>query len=262
MLKESSTREIWLCRHFILSLIRMDLRNKYRKSFLGIFWALVYPLSLTLMMSIILARVFQTSLGDYVAYVYIGFVVWDFVVQSTIQGSSTYLVSEPYIKMQKKPLFIYNLRTVFGCFIQFLIGFSGVVVWVTLLGDIPSLKWISLFYAMSILLIWGLSFNLLLSVITVFFRDFGQISLLIFQMIWYVSPIFIDKSAFNNGGLLERFNNFNPVNHLLELFRQPMLDGSFPNLNNILISALSACAFFLVSFFVYKALNKRVIFYI
>jgi lipopolysaccharide transport system permease protein len=241
----------------------MDLKNKYRKSFLGLFWALLYPLLLTLMMSIILSRVFQKSLADYVLYVYIGFVVWDFVVQASTQGSQAFIFSEAYIKIQKKPLLIYSLRISFLCLVQFLISFVGVLGWKAFTSGLNvNVAWIALVYGFLILIIWSFSLGLILAYITTFFRDFGQIVLLVFQLVWYISPIFIDKSAFQNGGLLETFNDWNPVALLLNIFREPIMLGEWPSSRDLLMPFVSGMALSLLAILVNARFKSKVIFYL
>ena len=38
---------VWTFRYFWLSLVKMDLMTRYRKSVLGVAWSLLHPLSMT-----------------------------------------------------------------------------------------------------------------------------------------------------------------------------------------------------------------------
>src|SRR5438874_10877163 len=48
---------VWRCRYFWLSLVKMDLRTRYRRSVLGMGWSLLHPIAMT----IVLCVVFQTA---------------------------------------------------------------------------------------------------------------------------------------------------------------------------------------------------------
>ena len=41
---------IWKCRYFWLSLVKMDLRTRYRRSALGLGWSLLNPIAMTAVM--------------------------------------------------------------------------------------------------------------------------------------------------------------------------------------------------------------------
>src|SRR5437868_1360071 len=55
---------VWHCRYFWLSLVRMDLRCRYRGSFLGVGWSLLPPISmLSLVPSLLLIGVLGWSMA-------------------------------------------------------------------------------------------------------------------------------------------------------------------------------------------------------
>ena len=68
---------IWKFRHFLLALVRLDLRLRYRRSILGVGWSLLNPIAMT----IVFAVVFSSLLGGdnlprYVPHLLIGMAVW------------------------------------------------------------------------------------------------------------------------------------------------------------------------------------------
>jgi len=78
---------------------------------------------------------------------------------------------------------------------------------------------------------------------------------------WFVSPIYFEASLFRNGGL-GVLVDFNPIYHLLEIVRAPLLRGEWPTLVNF-----AACGFAIVMAFVFAWLigrksEDKVIFYL
>ena len=48
--------DVWRHRHFWLSLVRMDLQSRYRRSVLGIGWSLLHPLATTVVQASLAQR--------------------------------------------------------------------------------------------------------------------------------------------------------------------------------------------------------------
>ena len=56
---------IWRCRYFWLSLVKMDLETRYRRSLLGLGWSLLHPIVLTVILYTVFQGVFA---GDATSY--------------------------------------------------------------------------------------------------------------------------------------------------------------------------------------------------
>ena len=54
--------ELWRLRHFWMALVRNDLRNRYRRSVLGLGWSLLQPIAMTAVLCTVFAGVFGVSL--------------------------------------------------------------------------------------------------------------------------------------------------------------------------------------------------------
>ena len=56
---------IWRCRYFWLSLVKLDLRSRYRGSLLGLGWSLAHPLAMTAIFFGIFCKLFDQSPAYY-----------------------------------------------------------------------------------------------------------------------------------------------------------------------------------------------------
>ena len=70
---------VWGCRYFWLSLVRMDLRTRYRGSVLGIGWSLLQPVAMTIILCTVFHTIWQTPVRDYSLFLMSGLTVWHFV---------------------------------------------------------------------------------------------------------------------------------------------------------------------------------------
>src|SRR5258708_5382990 len=67
-------------RHFWLSLVRMDLRTRYRRSVLGLGWSLLQPLAMTAVLCLVFSQIVGITVTVYVPHLLTGLVCWNFLV--------------------------------------------------------------------------------------------------------------------------------------------------------------------------------------
>jgi len=112
-------QDIWRCRYFWMSLVKMDLQNRYRRSVLGIGWSLLNPIAMTTVMCIVFVKVFGQDLREFAPSLMAGLAIWTYVVTSMLNGCQCFFIGEQYIRQYPAPLAIYPLRTALGGTIHF-----------------------------------------------------------------------------------------------------------------------------------------------
>src|SRR5437764_6566568 len=105
---------IWNCRYFLLSLVRMDLRTRYRRSLLGLGWSLLQPLAMTFILCVVFRHFSQLPIRDFAPHVLAGLTGWNFILYCALQGCQCFFQGEAYIRQYPLPLAIYPLRTAIG----------------------------------------------------------------------------------------------------------------------------------------------------
>ena len=83
-------------RFVLLSLVRQDLKNKYRNSILGIGWSLLYPLGLVAIIGVVYSQLMGQPLRDFIPYLFSGLIPWMFITQCADGGTMTFLNAEGY----------------------------------------------------------------------------------------------------------------------------------------------------------------------
>ena len=255
--------DVWLSRYFWWHLALADLRTKFRRSSLGILWAILNPLMLTILMTIVMSFVFKRSPGAYAPYVFSGLIIWDVVFSSAMMGCSTFINAEGYIKQYRHALIIYTIRNVTVAALHFCFGFIGLAVWI-LLTQPQNYGWVTLWVipGLFLLILLSLPVATLCAIINTKFRDFSQLVGLIFQAIWYVSPIFIDAHTLLQSKKLYVLVEYNPVYHLLNLIRAPMLHGQAPTLVDFLYVFASIIILWLFAINSLIKNERNIIFYL
>lgn len=260
---KSFWEKIYDARYFWLHLARIDLKNKFRRSKLGILWTCVNPLSLMIIMSTVFGVVFKQDIVTYAPYILSGILFWNIMSDSFISGSFSIIGSEPYIRQFNHPIMIYPLKAAITGIISFLISTISLGVIVLFINPLNCLMgYLLLIPALFIYFIFEWSATTLAAYIGTKYRDYPQLASLLLQAIWYLSPVFFQESMFESNEYLHMLFVFNPLTHLLKLIRAPFLEGKFPSLTNYLFSIGITAVLVLLAYRINKKNAKDIIFYI
>ncbi|HXT57841.1 MAG TPA: ABC transporter permease [Pirellulales bacterium] len=253
---------VWRCRYFWLSLVKMDLRTRYRRSVLGLGWSLLHPIAMTIVLCTVFHSLFKMNIVDYGPFLLSGLTLWNFLTSSVTQGCDCFYNGENYIRQFPAPMAIYPLRTVLGAAFHFAVALV-VVILLTWgfrgFGNVPVL--LSLVPSILLLLIMGWSLAVLSGFASVIFPDMKHLLDIGLQLVFYATPIIYPGDAMQEKGL-SWLMKYNPVVAWLDLFRHPLLNGELPSWNNYLIvlSSVSICATLAAATLV--RLQKRLVFYL
>lgn len=255
-------RDIWAARYFWVHLSLSDLRSRWRRSFFGVFWSMIQPLGMTLLLAFVFSRLFKTDITTYAPYILSGIIVWDFVIASATGGALSFVQADAYIKQCRHPLAIYTLRSVLTAMLVLMLASIPLFGWaLVVMPQNFGMTWISalLLYPLLALVAWP--FATLLAYVGVRFRDIPHALALILQALWFVSPVYFEVAMFRRGGL-DALVDYNPIYHLLQLVRAPLLDGKWPTQDNYLFSLATAVVFMLLAVAVGRKAERKVIFYL
>jgi ABC-type polysaccharide/polyol phosphate export permease len=256
---------IWRCRYFWLSLVKMDLRKRYRGSVLGLGWSLLHPIAMTAIFTVVFSTVFQKNPLDYAPYVLSGLACWTFILNSGTNGCQCFFEGESYIRQHPAPLAIYPLRTVLGMLFHFLIAllvaftlaFISVPVWRQ--GG-SYLALLSLPFAYLLMGLLGWSVAVLTGLMTVYFRDMRQIVELGFQALFYLTPVFYEDRQLS--ATLQQVMRLNPVLPFLKMVRAPLLHGTLADWTAYAKGCIVVALAMSLAIYALSKLERRLIFHL
>jgi ABC-type polysaccharide/polyol phosphate export permease len=223
---------IWQCRFFWLSLVMMDLRTRYRRSFLGMGWSLLHPI----LMTIILYTVFRNITMDpqnadiFAPYLLAGLATWGFITTGAVAGCNCLFQGGSYIRQHPAPIAIYPLRTALGGVIHFGIALVVVIAmawWIIGFGNLAALWCLLPNVVLLFLFVWALA--VLMGFANVYFQDTQHLCEVAFQGLMYVTPIIWDAEMVRKRGM-GWLVDCNPLAAMVDLVRDPVLHGRLPSL--------------------------------
>lgn len=246
--------------HLALMLGWQDIKQRYRRSKLGPFWITISMAVMIGMIGIVFGQVLNMPMQEYLPYLATGMILWTFFSTSVTEGSNSFIDSQGMIRQLCIPLSIYPMRVLWrnviicvhnAIILPFVFVAVGRGVNVEILWLIPG------FLIFAINAYW---ISLFLSVFCTRFRDMPQIISSLLQVFFYVTPVIWMPNA-----LTPRSANMlvdtNPVFHLMQLVRSPLL-GSAPSVLNFCVGismAIFGCFF---AFLIFGKYKKRIAYWL
>jgi ABC-type polysaccharide/polyol phosphate export permease len=220
----------------------MDLRTRYRGSFLGIGWSLLNPVVMTTILCTVVTTLFKQNPWNYAPFLFAGLTFWNYVTGVTQQGCQSFRLAESYIRQFPAPMAIYPLRTVLGCAVHFSLALTLVIVLTGSTRGIRPLPLLGLLPALALVLIMGWSVAVLLGLLNVRFRDTSHLMDVVLQVLFYATPVLYPPEMLDRSrlGLLMQFN---PVMPFLHMLRDPILLGELPA-TSVYVSAVLIVSLF------------------
>jgi homopolymeric O-antigen transport system permease protein len=262
----ATTREyfagIWAARYFWAHLALADLRSRWRRSFFGILWSILQPLGTALLLAVVLSRLFHTNIRSYAPYVISGMIVWDFIMAVSTGGSLSFVQADAYIKHYRHPLAIYSLRTVLANLAVLVLASMPMFAWAAIAQpERIGVTWIAAIsvYPVLLLICWPLV--TVLAYIGSRFRDLPNLMTLLLQACWFVSPVYFETNMFRRAGL-SILVDYNPVFHLLQVVRAPLLQGQWPSVEDYTFCMAMALFFSVLAWLVGRSAETKIIFFL
>ena len=228
-------------RPLLEELVARDVKIKYRRSVLGVLWTLLNPL----FMMIILSVVFS----NFSLYILSGQVVFNFFSGATTDAMSAIFGNASLIKKVYVPKYLFVVSRVFSSFINLLASFTALLLvmiatraelhWTVLLVPIPML----------LLVVFSLGVGLVLSAITVKFRDIMHLYTVFTTALLYLTPVIYPMSILPSW--LYKIVMLNPLTPMLMMFRNVMINNTLIDIPTLLITLVETIAMFLIGLYVF-----------
>jgi homopolymeric O-antigen transport system permease protein len=250
-------RQLPRYRGLIQSLVSRELKARYRGSVLGFFWSFANPLLLLLVYTFVFSYVMKPPEGihDYALFLFCGLLPWTWFQTSLVESSGILISGGNLIKKVMFPAEILPIVTVLSNLVHFLFGLIILVVFL-IYFQAPlhpiELLWFPVVVAVQLVLTLG--FALILSALTVHFRDIRDILANIMTLWFFATPIIYSWK--NPPPQIRRFLNVNPVTHLAVSYQEILyFDGPFGHWKWLLALGAGSVVLFLFGYFLFDRLR-------
>jgi ABC-type polysaccharide/polyol phosphate export permease len=237
-----------------------DVRLKFRRSALGVSWIFVNLTVMVLAIGFIYANLLGQPTREFIPYLTIGLILWNYLTSSIVEGGNAFINSEGYIKQISLPIYLYVFRAFVSIGLTALVALSTFVL-VALLYRVPvgpgTLLAVPGFMLMMIA-------SLLL--VTIFahlntrFRDVAHLASVGMQVLFFVTPVIFPAELLRKGRPLSLVIDLNPMYHLLEVVRRPLLAAGPADWRSYAVAALFIAVLAAVASAVIGFYHRRIVF--
>lgn len=244
-------------------LVSRDFKVKYKRSVLGVFWSLLYPLLMTAVMAIVFSNVFKFSTPgvSYLAYLISGLTLFNYFSEASNLAMSSVVANFSLINKVYIPKYIFPLSKVLFIGINFLLSLIPMYLVIIFTGTGLCWQHILLPYVYVCLFLFTLGMGFILSTVAVFLRDMFYIYGIIITIWTYLTPIMYDISIISSPTLLFLMK-LNPMYQYMNFTRSIVLYHCVPTLGQFAGCAVSAIGVLLLGIFVFRKKQDRFIYYV
>ncbi len=205
-----------------------DILQRYRRSVLGPFWLTASMTIMVVALGVLYAQLFKTPIRDFLPFLCLGLLVWNFLASFFTEGGTLFTGSESYIKQIRLPYSVYVYRSCWSKLITFahnFIIYFGVLLYFRIWPGAAAFLAIP---GLFVVVFNGALASLYIGMISARFRDIPQLINSLVQIIFFVTPIMWKPELLHGRAYVA---DLNPFFHLVEIVRAPLL-GSIPTWNN------------------------------
>lgn len=251
----SIIKNLYNYRELLYTNVKKDIGGKYKHSFLGILWSFINPLLQIAVYGLVFQVILKSNIENYTVYLCCGLIPWQYFSSVVIRGANTIMDNGNIVKKVYFPREILPLSVVLSEGVNFLISTTIIIGFVVFGGIGLSVNALWYFVILIIQFIMSLGISLLVSSITVYFRDLLHILGIFIQLMFYATPIVYSISQVPES--FQFLMKLNPMAYVIQGYRDIFYNKTTPDFTGLLIALGMGIAFCLIGYFIFKKLEKR-----
>ncbi len=253
-------RDVYRYRELIWALALKELRVRYKRSVLGFLWALLNPLMMMIILTLVFGSIMRFSIDHYAIFLLSMLLPWTFFSQALSYSVESVVGNAQLLKKVRVPKLVFPMAAVVANIINFLLSLLPLALLIVVLRFPLHWTWIYLPIPMVGLFLFTLGSAFFFAAINVFFRDISHIVQILLSAWFYASPIiysldFIPKKY-------HIFFRLNPMLYVLNGFRLSIYYGLLPSAGSIAMSLACGAAAVAIGFGLFRRYQDIFVFYI
>jgi ABC-2 type transport system permease protein len=188
-----------------------------------------------------------------------GILPWNFFTTSLSQSTTVILENANLVKKIYFPREIFPLASVLANLVNLSLSFIPLFLLFSLLKMKLGLSIVILPVVIAIQLLFTLGLTLIIAPATVLFRDITHILEVVLLGWFFLSPIIYPKEFLIATPPLSTILRCNPMLYIIDNYHYVIYSSSFPPLESILISFISAFLSLIIGKITFKKLERRVV---
>ena len=246
-------------RGLIHSLVARELKARYRGSVLGFFWSFVNPLLLLSIYTFVFTKIMpgqDQRTQPYAVFFFSGLLPWTWFSASLLESTSSLIAGGNLIKKVLFPAEVLPIVSVLANMVHFFLGLLILIGFMVGTNHYPDAAGLAGFpLVVAVQLIFTLACALVLSALTVHFRDLRDLLSNVLTFWFFATPIIY--AYFMPGVESYRWLfRLNPFYHLAVSYQEILFfPGPFGHLQSLVLLAAASVVFFLAGYWLFDRLR-------
>ncbi len=243
-------KALWNYRSFIWSSVLREFSGRYRESLLGAFWSVANPLAMIVIYTVVFGQLMRPKLAGHEAtpfafsiYLCAGVITWGLFSEMLGRLNNVFLEHGNLIKKSNFPRICLPAIVAASALINFGIVFGLYLAFLVLIGHWPGWLLLAVLPLLALQVLFTLGLGVFLGTMNVFFRNVGQLSGIVVQFWFWLTPIlYLFDSLPEAARAMLRYNTLQP---LIVAYQTIFLEQRLPNFSSLIPLAILT-AFFLM----------------
>ncbi|MDQ2773894.1 MAG: ABC transporter permease [Acidobacteriota bacterium] len=252
--------DVYKYRELIWALAIKDLTIRYKRSVLGFLWALLNPMLLMIVLTVVFSKIMPIAIAHYPVFLLSTLVPWTFFAQSLTYAVESIVGNADLIKKVAVPKVVFPVAAVLSNLVNLLLSLIPLALIVLVLRHPFHWTWIFLPIPILALAIFTMGFSFFFASANVFYRDIAHVVQIVIQLWFYVTPIIYTLDVFS--AQYRWMFKLNPVIYVLNDFRMFVYYGQMPSLLSVCGSFLCAFVAFFIGYSAFRKHQAEFVFYV
>jgi lipopolysaccharide transport system permease protein len=255
----SSLQSIYRYRELLLLLVERDLKVRYQRSILGMIWTLLNPLLQMAVYTLVFSTIMRIDIPGFPVFLLSGLLPWNFISAATTGSALSLLNNQGLIRKVAVPQAIYPLSVVGSKLFDLLVALVPMALLSTLMDRPPGVTWVFVLPAIVFASAFAVGMSLFFSSATVFFRDVRHLIDVLFQIWFYLTPIFYPQEFLERLPYewVKRSLSANPAAPIIRCFQAALYENRFPDGETVALAATAALLSLVLGTMVFVRVESR-----
>lgn len=249
-------KELYAYREMIISLVRRDLKGRYKGSALGFLWTFLNPLFQLGVYTMVFSIIMRSNIEDYYLFLFVALVPWIFFSTSISGGAGCIRGQSDMVKKIYFPREVLPISYVTSQFVNMVLSLLVVFGVLIVSGKGMSFKaMLCLPIVMIVEYLLAISATMLISAITVYLRDVEYLLGIVIMAWQFLTPVMYDVEQVPER--LRPIFYLNPMTSVIIAYRDILYYKKVPELQTLIQAIVMGLIVLLVGCLTFSKLKKH-----
>jgi len=253
-------REIGQNRELIWALAMKELHVRYKRSMLGFLWALLHPLLMMIIYTMVFSTIMQASVPHYSIFLMSALLPWTFFSQSLSYAVESVVGNGDLLKKVYVAKSVFPIAAVLSNIINFLFSMVPLILLLIVFRFPFHWTWFYFVVPFASLVFFTLGCSFFFAMANVFFRDMAHILQVLLQAWFFFCPIVYSLDIIP--GHYRMLFRLNPLLYPLNGFRLAIYYGALPSPQSIAASLAGGLVTLWIGYRLFRRYQDTLVFYV